>query len=63
MIQEVEQRGAILRAQQFPSSNAVDIELSLYLVMRPLLATAHLGDELTERREVGKSDERWGSQW
>src|SRR6266508_5497259 len=37
MIQEVEQHGAIFRVQQFPSSNTVDIELSLYLVMSPLL--------------------------
>src|SRR5262249_38284508 len=37
MIQEEAQSGDILRAQQFPSSNAVDIELSLSLVMYPLL--------------------------
>src|ERR1043166_3329943 len=53
MIQEMEQGGAIFRVQQFPASNAVDIELSLYLVMSPFLTLRTILGASQQQRNGG----------
>src|SRR5262245_33660790 len=53
MIQKVKQRGAVFRLQQFPSSNAVEIELSLYLVMGPFIPFRAIVSESQQKRNGG----------
>lgn len=53
MMQKIEQGGAVFRLQQFSSSNAMNIELRLDLVMSPFIAFGAIVSTRQQERNGG----------